>query len=141
MLGVDWLAENQATWDFQEATVRLGGHHHKLRQHRGEHNWCRRVVLQEDVRTPARSQVDVPARVVFRGRPTSQDSLQWETKPTTITKGVHVARTLTPSDTFDSLPVRVMNVQNRPCFIKSNTVISDLEPVVVVGPSLAQNCT
>jgi len=55
-----------------------------------------------------------------------------------ITKGVHVARTLTPSDKFDDLPVRVMNVQNRPCFIKSGTVISDLEPVAVVEPDCPQ---
>jgi len=76
MLGVDWLTENKVTWNFQEATVRLGGHHHRLRRHRGQNNWCRRVVLQKDVRIPARSQVDVPTKVVFRGRPTNQDSAQ-----------------------------------------------------------------
>ena len=46
----------------------------------------------------------------FRGRPETQDDLLWGTKPTTITKGVHVARTLTPVDQFDDLPVRLMNV-------------------------------
>ena len=68
------------------------------------------AVLQEDVSVPARSQVGVPGKIVFRGRPESQDKLWWGTKPTTIAKGVHVARTLTSVDQFDDLPVRLMNV-------------------------------
>ena len=32
VLGVDWLTENKVTWNFQEATVRLGGHHNRLRR-------------------------------------------------------------------------------------------------------------
>ena len=83
------------------------------------------MILQEDVCVPARSQVDVPGKVVFRGRPSGQDSLVWGTKPATIVEGVHVARTLTPVD-------------KQPCFIKSGTVISDLEPVVVVEASEAR---
>jgi len=132
MLGVDWLEDNNASWDFRQATVRLGRYYYGLRRRRGPRQWCRRVVLQEDVSVPARSQVDVPGKIVFRGRPESQDDLWWGTKPTTIAKGVHVARTLTPMDQFDDLPVRLMNVQSQPCFIKSGTVISDLEPVTIV---------
>ena len=139
MLGVDWLEDNNASWDFRQATVRLGRHHHSLRRRRGPRQWCRRVILQEDVSVPARSQVDVPGKVVFRGRPESQDDPLWGTKPTTITKGVHVARTLTPVDQFDDLPVRLMNVQSQPCFIKSGTVISDLEPVIIVEPNAGQS--
>ena len=78
------------------------------------------------------SEVDVPRKVVFRGRRAGQDSLEWDTKPATIVDGVHVARTSTSVDKFADLPVRVMNVEKQSCFIKSGTVISDLEPVVVV---------
>lgn len=36
MLGVDWLTQNNAVWDFQGAQVRLGGRDHLLCQRRGE---------------------------------------------------------------------------------------------------------
>ena len=76
--------------------------------------------------------MDLPGKVLFRGRPTNDDNLLWGTKPAMITKGLHVARTLTPVDKFVNLPVRAINVQNQPFLIKSGTVISDLEPVAVV---------
>ena len=133
MLGVDWLTQNNVVWDFQGARVRLGGRGHLLYQRRGERKWCRRVILQEDVEIPARSQVDVPGKVVFRGRPNCDNDLQWGTKPVTIMKGVHVARTLAPNDRFTDLPVRVMNVQRQPLAIRAGTVISDLEPLTIVG--------
>jgi len=113
--------------------VRLGGRGHLVYQRRRERKWCRRVILQEDVEIPARSQVDVPGKVVFRGRPNCDDDLQWGTKPVTIINGVHVARTLAPNDRFTDLPVRVMNVQRQPLTVRAGTVISDLKPLTIVG--------
>ena len=133
MLGVDWLTQNDAVWDFRKGQVCLGGRSHLLCQRRGERRWCRRVVLQENVEIPARSQMDVLGKVVFHGRPSSDSDLQWGTKPATIVKGVHVARTLAPNNRFTDLPVRVMNVQSQPMTIKAGAVISDLEPVTIIG--------
>ena len=50
-----------------------------------------------------------------------------------------MARTLTPVDQFDGLPFRLMNIQSQPCFIKSGTVISDLEQVMVVESNSEQS--
>ena len=140
MLGIDWLSANKAIWNFQSATIRLGGRNHQLQLRRGEWNWCRRVVLQEDVEIPARSQLDVNGKVLFRGRPSSEDNLHWGTRPAVISKGLYVARTLTAGDRFTNLPVRVMNVQCQPVAIKAGTVISDLEPLTVIGSSVQVNC-
>jgi transposase InsO family protein len=134
MLGVDWLTVNNAMWDFRGTTVRLGGRDHNLRSLRSEQNWCRRVVLQEDVEVPPRAQMDVPTKVVFRGRPAAGKDLHWGTKSVSTAEGIHVARTLMPTDRYADVPVRVMNVQQQPCTVKAGTVISDLEPVSVLGP-------
>ena len=46
MLGIDWLRENNATWDFKGSSVLIGGYRHKLNVRRRDQHWCRRVVLQ-----------------------------------------------------------------------------------------------
>ena len=59
MLGADWLSENNAQWNFTDATVNLGGNVHKLSvRPRGE-KWCRRVVVQEKVTIQPWTQQDI----------------------------------------------------------------------------------
>lgn len=132
MLGIDWLVENRAVWDFCESIIQLGGVRHNLHTRHGDRNWCRRVVLQEDVEVPARSQTDVWGKIVVRGRIDSGHESSWGTKSGSIARGVYVARTLTPTERFVNIPVRVMNVQCRPHIMKAGEIISDLEPVSVI---------
>ena len=47
--------------------------------------------------------------------------------PTAIDTGTYVARTVTPDDRYDHIPVRVLNVQHSTCSVKAGTPVSDLE--------------
>ena len=131
MLGIDWLTENNASWDFKGASILLAGSPHALTVCRGARKWCRRVILMEDVQVPPRSQTDLPCKVVFQRRPIEDDRVQWTTQPISINGGMHVARTLMPADRFSGVPVRVMNARSDPQLIYAGTVISDLEPLSV----------
>ena len=56
------------------------------------------------------------------------------TEPAALQCGLLVGRTLTPSDQFTDVPVRVMNLDKEPKRIEEGTVVSDLEPVTVLEP-------
>ena len=59
MLGIDWLIENGASWDFVRGEVCIEGVKHRLAAGRTRGNWCRRVMLADDVTIPPHSQLDV----------------------------------------------------------------------------------
>ena len=58
MLGIGWLVENQATWEFDKSRIKLGGAYHNLRRRSQANLCCRKVTLQEDVTIPAQAEVD-----------------------------------------------------------------------------------
>ena len=132
MLGVDWLTENGADWSFKDSSIYLGGHHHRLSARPMGEKWCRRVIAQEDTVIPARSQQNLPCKVMFHARPSGYEGQQWETEPAALLCGVLVARTLTPPDQYVNVPVRVMNLDEEPKRIRAGTIVSDLEPVTVL---------
>jgi transposase InsO family protein len=153
MLGADWLKKYKAIWDFNKGMVKLDGRRFTLRK-RTESNSdadrgvqdgvvlykrpriekVRRVVLQEDVVVPARSQVDVPTKVIYSDfrHPTTDEEGTWSTTPSEVESGVQVARTLVPLRSFN-VPVRVMNVLEHPVKMKKDEVVSNLEVVKVQG--------
>ena len=53
MLGIDFLVENKAVWDFDQSAVCFGDTWHQLRSRPDKRHWCRRVVLERDVEVPA----------------------------------------------------------------------------------------
>ena len=136
MLGIDWLVENQATWEFDKSRIKLGDAYHNLRHRTQPNLYCRRVMLQEDVVIPARSEMDLPTKVILNRllgeMPT--EGVEWGTEPGSPRPGLHVSRAIIPSSRLTDIPVRVMNVHTEPMFIKSGTTVSDLHPVTVVSP-------
>ena len=80
------------------------------------------------------TQRDVKCKVVFHGSPDKAASEQWETEPATSRCGLLVARTLTPTDQFADIPVRVMNLNEVPKQMKEGVIVSYLEPVTVLQP-------
>ena len=85
----------------------------------------RRAVLQGDAIVPARSEVDVPVRVVLgslSGDVTGDSSRHvcWSTQPTSVSTGVHVSRTIIPSDRLVDIPVRVLKVQKAPAMLRGS---------------------
>ena len=137
MLGIDWLIGNNAAWDFRGANVQLGGQPHRLTARHDARKWCRRVVLQEDIEVPARTQLDLPCKVVFQRKPANIRDVHWTTQTKPIAEGVHVARTLIPVDKFVDVPVRIMNVQRQPRFFCAGTIVSDLEPTSVIEAAIS----
>lgn len=133
MLGIEWLTERQVIWDFYRGRVKLGMSFYPLHSKSNGSKWCRRVVLQEAVTIPARSEVDIPTKVVFRGRFDDQGDVQWGTETSSITPGVRVARTLISGDRLTDVLVRVLNVSMEPISLGAGTTVADLQPMSVIG--------
>jgi predicted aspartyl protease len=49
ILGIDWLTETGAVWDFRRSRIELGGSMHPLHSLSSRTVWCNRVVFQEDL--------------------------------------------------------------------------------------------
>ena len=81
LLGIDWLTENNADWNFRDGSVNLNGYRHKLNTRPRGQKWCRRVVVQEDTEVPPRSEQNLGCRVMFHGASKSQPDQRWGTEP------------------------------------------------------------
>ena len=141
LLGIDWLIESNALWNLQDSSVSLGGYKHKLNARPRGHSCCRRIVVQADTEVPPRSQQNLGCTVVFHSIPGNQQSQQWETEPAALQCGLLVARTLTPSDRFEGVPVRVMNLDEEPRKLKAGTVVRNLPSVDVLRPMTTGTAT
>ena len=65
LLGIDWLEEKQAIWDMRRGKLYMHGSvfPFKAKQDGG---WVRRVVVQEAVQLPPRSEINIIGRTVYR---------------------------------------------------------------------------
>jgi len=55
MLGIGWLVENQATWEFDKTRIKLGGAYHNLRRP-SQANLCCRTQTHIHIHKPTRRQ-------------------------------------------------------------------------------------
>ena len=132
MLGIDFLVDNQVIWDFEQSTVCIGNVWHRLQSRPDRRHWCRRVILEQNVEVPSRSEVIVPTKVQFQRLPTASDGQDWSTEVSCAREGLHVSRTLLPRNVWADVPVRVMNIKGEPMLLESGTVIAGLEEVDVI---------
>src|SRR5664279_943815 len=119
----------------------MGGRYHRLHARSGEGHWCRRVSLQDDTVIPGRSEMNVATRVICRPWKEVTSDCQWGTEPTTMLPGVHVSRTLIPSDRLDDVLVRVVNVLSEPVTFLAGTVVAELQPVEVIDAMFEESAT
>jgi len=135
MLGIDWMTNNAVTWEFDRSRIKIRQRYYNLRRHANDRTWCRRVVLQDDVIIPSRSEIDLSATVIVRKLSDNvrNTGLDWETEALLLVPGVHVSRTVIPGDRLSSIPVRVMNVRSEDVKLKAGTNVADLSPVSVIG--------
>jgi len=139
MLGIDFLKGIKAVWDFERGQLWIADQAYEL-HHRALRNlWCRRVVLEDDVIIPARSEMIVPTKMQFRKMSGGVYEPDWSTESTCVKEGLHVSRTLVPRDVWTDIPVRVMNVKEEPMTLKANTVMSNLQEVEVVSKEEMKN--
>src|ERR1043165_8586274 len=117
ILGLSWLEGNQATWDFASRCVCLGSEKIPLKEAATE-SMCRRVIVQEDTVIPPRSEVDVPASVVYPHF--QEDNEDWTTMPTELSRDLIVGRTLV-TGREPKVWIRMLNVGDRDSLVKRRT--------------------
>ena len=91
--------------------------------------WVHRVVVQDMVSLPARSEVDVAERVVYKDLKDTWAT--WASVPGSPVEEIRVARTILPS-CCKGVPVRVMNLASYPVTLRHGTVLEELEALEIV---------
>ena len=132
MLGLDWCGQNRVQWDIGSSSIRLNRKSYRFIMRPSSGTWCRRVVVEQDITVPP-----VCRGLRISPRSTAEHSLgsqYWSTKPTVIQPGVYAARTLTPDDRLEEVPVRIMNVHPEPHTLRADAVVSELEQIEQVNP-------
>ena len=102
ILGLDWLQAKKADWNFRTGKLSVDGQVYQLMDGR-KRTHCRRLVLQEPVTLPARSQLNVQIMVVYPTYSSTwvDDEKAWMSEAGEVAgKGVHTSRTLVPPRTF-----------------------------------------
>ena len=64
ILGLDWLQAKGADWNFKTGKLTVDRQLYQLVYGR-KRAQCKRLILQESVTVPARSQLDIPTMVVY----------------------------------------------------------------------------
>ena len=126
ILGMDFLRQYEALWDFGTGQINLGGISQRLMQ-KGKASWVRRIIAVDTVEVPPLSECVLPGNVLFRCAPNCSQGSSWMTKSGELPGGLRVSRTLLPERTFD-VPVRVLNITNRKIRVRAGSVLADLEP-------------
>ena len=125
LIGLTWLNEFAESWDFRHEVIVLGGSQHKL--HGPPRTLkSRRVEVAGTTTVPARSEVNLVARVIF-GDLALYDS-DWITRPAQMPGKLMVARTLVANQ-GSTVVVRVLNHTDKEVVLDVGTPICDLEEI------------
>ena len=133
LLGFDWLSEHVESWDLRREEIRVNGGTFPLC---GPPRVCRtrRVKVARATTVPARSEVNLVARVIFGDLALYEGD--WITNPTRMPGQLMVARTLVASD-GSTVMIRLINCTDREVALEAGTPICDLEEVPAM-PAMAE---
>ena len=135
MLGLDWLIEQDVEWKFGQRTVVIQGHAFQLLN--AKPTWrARRVILQEDVTLPARTQISVKVRTVYSRL--KDVKRVWATVSTEVQPGIKVARAVV-EDAPKGVLLPIVNLSNVDVTLAEGTEIAPLEEVDVLSDTDASN--
>src|SRR6267154_346279 len=131
MLGYDWLVDNDCYWGFRTGQVMIRDQVFPLQKQSLSHKCCR-VVAQSRVIIPRRSEAIISARATFNEASQGKDDtlIEYTTVPERLTNGLYIARAIVPHQCED-VPVRVLNVSNRPIIIRQGRTVAKLEPATI----------
>ena len=134
LLGFDWLSEHVESWDLRREEIRVNGGTFPLC---GPPRVCRtrRVKVARATTVPARSEVNLVARVIFGDLALYEGD--WITNPTRMPGQLMVARTLVASD-GSTVMIRLINCTDREVALEAGTPICDLEEVPAM-PAMAED--
>ena len=105
ILGLSWLEQQNAIWNFRERWIRLQGQSFPLYSMAGTAK-CRKVAVARDVQVPPMCELDVEVYAVLPHL--KADDRLWATQSQVLNSGVILASTLLPNRAND-LFTRVMN--------------------------------
>ena len=131
------LESQDTNWNFYEGKLTIGEETHVLLSAtRGV--FCRRLVEQESVIIPARSEMDVPTIVIYDTLSATKFDLgngEWMSEVGELGKGLQASSTLIPHRAKD-VPLRVMNRMDTEVRLGKGTAMDELQPVeVLVQPT------
>jgi transposase InsO family protein len=135
ILGLSWLRQQKAVWNFEKGTVQLNGKSFKLYSRKPQ-GYCRRIIIDEAAVVPPLTESELSTIVMYdhiSGRRLGADQA-WMTEIAEPVTGLLVSRTLVPSRPVD-VPVRVMNITKDPIKLPSGTVLTTLQPVQPIEKS------
>lgn len=127
ILGMAWLQEQEAHWNFQDSRIQLLGRTYGVQRKEGAPR-CRKIATTCDVKVPPLSEINVDVYAVLPNLNVNKS--QWATQPTVLDTGLIVAGTLLPDRTRD-LTVRIMNPTNKTIQLKEGSRC-ELEEVSVL---------
>ena len=136
LIGLTWLNEFAESWDFRHEVIVLGGSQHKLHGPPKTPK-SRKVEVAYTTTVPARSEVNLVARVIF-GDLALYDG-DWITRPAQMPGKLMVARTLVANQ-GDTVIVRVLNHTDKEVVLDGGTSICDLEEIPTM-PVLEEELT
>ena len=109
ILGIDWLTQTAAKWDFGEGKILLGGRWIRLQQ-RVTEDRVRRVYSAESTSIPPLSEADIPVTVTW---PTLHlTHSDWLVELKAVNESLVVARTLV-SGYAPNTTIRVINISDK----------------------------
>jgi len=127
MLGIGFLQQQEAVWNFTKGEILPSRYRHKLCS-KSYRTWCQRVVLQDDTTIPPHSDVNLSTSVQYSDLSgvNRKGSVDWITEARQLRPGVHVSRTVVPERSED-VPVRVANLTEDPIPIAAGTIVAKLD--------------
>jgi RNase H-like domain found in reverse transcriptase/Reverse transcriptase (RNA-dependent DNA polymerase)/Integrase core domain/Integrase zinc binding domain/Zinc knuckle len=128
MLGIDFLDQNKAQWNFDAGTITLKGHTFDLRRRPEDEKRVCRVYAQLKTDVPAHSEAIVSSTMTYPNRDVIDTD--WATEPNLLKSGLQVARVLLPSRLVD-VPVRVLNTTDHPITVEASAELTECAAVNV----------
>ena len=110
LLVIDWLEGQGAVWDLRRDEIHMQGSVFPLKA-RTNDGWCQRVIVQEPMMVPARSESHVLSSTVYRDLKSVWPT--WVSKPGSPRDELRVARAIVP-DRCKDVTLLIMNVANYP---------------------------
>ena len=134
ILGFTWLLEQRAVWNVRTGQLTIEGETHLLLDE-VDAAICRRLVVQEQVVIPVRSQMDVQTKTVYSNMKATRDTggASSTTESEEAAHGLQVARTLVLKRLLE-VAVRLMNVSDPPVTWEKCAAVSILEQLNVMAP-------
>ena len=127
LVGIDWMRDNSCVLSFADLTLELQGYRFPLLT-KTKSGSCNRVILEEGVILPAKSEAMVSCKVVYadlhKKLPAVGITGNKECAP-----GVKTARCLLELGSGTHLPLRVLNVSNRSMSLQEGMALCPLQEV------------